>query len=117
MRCGKIRIYPRWTKVLYSIILIVSIPWSDDLPTSIENLVSIIPQDDLVPLSNAIIKRIAGEQVESTTVKRDLKGNIFRRRGKEGTNSNRIPATSIPLFDGLWHGSDGKKRKGITSLG
>ena len=39
--------------------LTVSIPWSDDPPTSIENLVSIIPQDDLVPLSNAIIKRIA----------------------------------------------------------
>ncbi|WP_270280306.1 Gp15 family bacteriophage protein [Enterococcus gallinarum] len=70
-------------KVLYSIILIVSIPWSDDPPTSIENLVSIIPQDDLVPLSNAIIKRIAGEQVESTTVKRDLKGNILEDEEKK----------------------------------
>ena len=70
-------------KVLYSIILIVSIPWSDDPPTGIENLVSIIPQDDLVPLSNAIIKRIAGEQVESTTVKRDLKGNILEDEEKK----------------------------------
>lgn len=70
-------------KVLYSIILIVSIPWSDDPPTSIEKLVSIIPQDDLVPLTNAIIKRIAGEQVESTTVKRDLKGNILEDEEKK----------------------------------
>lgn len=70
-------------KVLYSIILIVSIPWSDDPPTSIENLVSIIPQDDLVPLSNAIIKRIAGDQFESTTVKRDLKGNILEDEEKK----------------------------------
>lgn len=70
-------------KVLYSIVLIVSIPWSNNPPTSIEELVSIIPQDDLVLLSNAIIKRIAGEQVESTTVIRDKNGNILEDEEKK----------------------------------
>ena len=36
--------------------------------------------------------------MESTTVKRDLKGNILEDEERSGTNSNRIPATSIPLL-------------------
>lgn len=70
-------------KVLYSIILILSHDWAEELPETIEELAEIIPQDDLIPLSNAIIKRIAGEQFESTTVKRDLKGNILEDEEKK----------------------------------
>lgn len=70
-------------KVLYSIILILSHDWGDELPETIEELAEIIPQDDLIPLSNAIIKRIAGDQFESTTVKRDLKGNILEDEEKK----------------------------------
>ena len=99
-------------KVLYSIILILSHDWAEELPETIEELAEIIPQDDLIPLSNAIIKRIAGDQFESTTVKRDLKGNILEDEERSGMNSNRILATSIPLFDGLWDGFDGGKKQG-----
>jgi hypothetical protein len=70
-------------KVLYSIILILSHDWAEALPETIEELADIIPQDDLIPLSNAIIKRIAGDQFESTTVKRDLKGNILEDEEKK----------------------------------
>lgn len=70
-------------KVLYSIILILSHDWGEELPETIEELAEIIPQDDLIPLSNAIIKRIAGDQFESTTVKRDLKGNILEDEEKK----------------------------------
>ncbi|WP_440913976.1 Gp15 family bacteriophage protein [Enterococcus innesii] len=70
-------------KVLYSIILILSHDWAEALPETIEELAEIIPQDDLIPLSNAIIKRIAGDQFESTTVKRDLKGNILEDEEKK----------------------------------
>ena len=70
-------------KVLYSIILILSHDWAEELPETIEELAEIIPQDDLIPLSNAIIKRIAGDQFESTTVKRDLKGNILEDEEKK----------------------------------
>lgn len=70
-------------KVLYSIILILSHDWDEELPETIEELAEIIPQDDLIPLSNAIIKRIAGDQFESTTVKRDLKGNILEDEEKK----------------------------------
>ena len=70
-------------KVLDSIILILSHDWAEVLPETIEELADIIPQDDLIPLSNAIIKRIAGDQFESTTVKRDLKGNILEDEEKK----------------------------------
>lgn len=70
-------------KVLYSIILILSHDWGEELPETIEELAETIPQDDLIPLSNAIIKRIAGDQFESTTVKRDLKGNILEDEEKK----------------------------------
>lgn len=70
-------------KVLYSIILILSHDWGEEHPETIEELAEIIPQDDLIPLSNAIIKRIAGDQFESTTVKRDLKGNILEDEEKK----------------------------------
>ncbi|WP_373193480.1 Gp15 family bacteriophage protein [Enterococcus sp. RIT-PI-f] len=70
-------------KVLYSIILILSHDWAEELPETIEELAEIIPQDDLIPLSNAIIKRITGDQFESTTVKRDLKGNILEDEEKK----------------------------------
>lgn len=70
-------------KILYSIILILSHDWGEELPETIEELAEIIPQDDLIPLSNAIIKRIAGDQFESTTVKRDLKGNILEDEEKK----------------------------------
>lgn len=70
-------------KVLYSIILILSHDWAEVLPETIKELADIIPQDDLIPLSNAIIKRIAGDQFESTTVKRDLKGNILEDEEKK----------------------------------
>ncbi|WP_313627593.1 Gp15 family bacteriophage protein [Enterococcus italicus] len=42
-----------------------------------------IPPDDIIPLSNAIIKRIAGDTVASTTVKRDLRGNILEDEEKK----------------------------------
>ncbi|MFS0991698.1 Gp15 family bacteriophage protein [Enterococcus casseliflavus] len=70
-------------KVLYSIILILFHDWGEELPETIEELAEIIPQGDLIPLSNAIIKRIAGDQFESTTVKRDLKGNILEDEEKK----------------------------------
>lgn len=70
-------------KVLYSIILILSHDWGEELPETIEELAETIPQDDLIPLSNAIIKRIAGDQFESTTVKRDIKGNILEDEEKK----------------------------------
>lgn len=64
------------TKVFYSIISIVELP-GDDPPEDFEELFEIIPKDDIVPLSNEIIKRIAGEQAENTSVVRDLNGNIL----------------------------------------
>lgn len=60
-------------KVITSILLVVHhVETIDD-----------IPQDDIIPLSNAIIKRIAGDTVASTTVKRDLKGNILEDEEKK----------------------------------
>lgn len=69
-------------KVLYSIVLIVKGKW-DQVPVNLAELCQIIPQDDLLPLSNEIIKRIAGNQIESTTVKRDIKGNILEDEEKK----------------------------------
>lgn len=60
-------------KVITSILLVVHhVETIDD-----------IPQDDIIPLSNAIIKRIAGDTVASTTVKRDLRGNILEDEEKK----------------------------------
>jgi len=114
----KIPNYLKEGKVLYSIILILSHDWGEELPETIEELAEIIPQDDLIPLSNAIIKRIAGEQFESTTVKRDLKGNILEDEEKKWyefeQDSGYIYSS---FFDGLWDGFDGGKKQGNTALG
>ena len=60
-------------KVVTSILLVVShVESIDD-----------VPPDDIIPLSNAIIKRIAGDTVASTTVERDLKGNILEDEEKK----------------------------------
>lgn len=64
------------TKIFYSIISIVKLPDNYSLE-NFEELFELIPSEDIVPLSNGIIKRIAGEQAENTSVVRDLNGNIL----------------------------------------
>ena len=68
-------------RVFLSLIMILDGDW-DTPPKSYAELIEYVHQDDLTELSNAIIHRIVGDQVASTTVTRDLKGNIIEDEQK-----------------------------------
>lgn len=70
-------------KLLYSILMVLKVDWGEESPSAIEELCEYIPAEDLLPLSEAIIARIAGEQVATTTVQRDLNGNILEDEEKK----------------------------------
>lgn len=55
---------------------------SDDINEHVELIKQIVPTDYMEDLLKEIIKRVAGEQTQSTTVKRDLKGNILEDEEK-----------------------------------
>ena len=68
-------------RVFLSLVMILDGDW-DTPPKSYAELIEYVHQDDLTQLSNAIIHRIVGDQVASTTVTRDLKGNIIEDEQK-----------------------------------
>lgn len=68
-------------RVFLSLVMILDGDW-DTSPKSYAELIEYVHQDDLTQLSNAIIHRIVGDQVASTTVTRDLKGNIIEDEQK-----------------------------------
>lgn len=70
-------------KLLYSILMVLKVDWGEESPSTLEELCEYIPTEDLLPLSEAIITRIAGEQVATTTVQRDLNGNILEDEEKK----------------------------------
>lgn len=65
------------TKIFSSLVMIVAIEWGDSFPEGLDEITEVIPHEDIIPLSEAIIKRIAGDQTPSENVVRDLKGNIL----------------------------------------
>lgn len=65
------------TKIFSSLVMIVAIEWGESFPADLDEIAEVIPYEDIIPLSEAIIKRIAGDQTPSENVVRDLKGNIL----------------------------------------
>lgn len=66
------------TKLYIALAMILDLNCSsDDIDDHIELIKQIVPNDYMEDLLKEIIKRVAGEQTQSTTVKRDLKGNIL----------------------------------------
>lgn len=65
------------TKIFSSILMIVVFNWDGAQPEDLEELSEVIPAEDIVSLSKAIIQRIAGDQSPNESVVRDLKGNIL----------------------------------------
>lgn len=68
-------------RIFLSLIMILDGDW-DTPPKSYSELIEYVHKDDLTELSNAIIHRIVGDQIASTTVTRDLKGNIIEDEQK-----------------------------------
>ncbi len=72
-----------FARLIFSIVLIADIDWKNEPPSDLKTLCEFIPENDVIPLSNEIIKRIAGNQTANTTVKRDLHGNILEDEEKK----------------------------------